>query len=168
MPVSTVMDDPTTGIDGFISENDEAITSAAYAPAIRAFLEHIYTSAYWMNKAPFSDFREQLNLMASLGHGWDSQGAAPPNANARTVVKRILGLLETASLPPTRLTPTVEGGIALSFVEDSSRAVIEVYNTGEIAAATYSDQGEPAVWEFDPNEVAILDCIRKIRVHLTA
>jgi len=56
----------------------------------------------------------------------------------------------------------------VSFVEGSNRAVIEVYNTGEIAAATYSDQGEPVVWELNNTGSTLLDAIHQIRVRLTS
>lgn len=166
MPISAAIDCPAVAIVRFVRENEAAATPAAYASGLNAALERIFTSAYWLNKAEFSDVRQQFDSTGSLGQGWDSQGADPPNSIARTRAKRIIDLLETTSLPPARVTPTVEGGIALSFVGESRRAVVEVYNTGEIAAAIYSDQGEPMVWELEPNEAEVLDSIRQIRAHL--
>lgn len=155
------------GIYRFIG-NDAAVTSSAYAATLRISLEEDYKSAFWRAKGCFEDARRRLSAIGHLTRGWDSDGSEPPNAAARDLAARILDLLETAALPPTQLTPTVEGGIALSFVEGSSRAVIEIYNSGEIAAATYSDQGEPAVWELEPTGVPLLGAIEQIRVHLAA
>jgi len=60
----------------------------------------------------------------------------------------------------------LSGRIALSFLSESRRAVIEIYNTGEVAAATYSNEGEPAVWELDASDDALLRTIEQIRVYL--
>jgi hypothetical protein len=157
---------PTVGIYRSIGRNDEAETSKAYGTSLQTALEQIYRSTFWRTKAHFADARQRLSATASLAHGWDGYGSEPPNANASSLAARILDLLETASLVPTQLTPTVESGIALSFVEGNSRAVIEIYNTGEIAVATYSDQGEPTVWEVEPAEAPLLGSIEQIRVHL--
>ena len=156
----------TIGIYRVVGQNDEAVTSPTYATGLRTALEQIYKSAFWMSKARFAQARQRLNETAFLAHGWDTYGAESPNDLARTLADKILNVLETASLPPTRLTPSVEGGIAMSFVEGSNRAVIEIYNTGAIAAATYSDEGEPAVWELDSETDALQGTIAQIRVHL--
>jgi hypothetical protein len=148
--------------------NDEAVTSKAYAISLQISLEQVYRSTFWRTKVHFTDARHRLATTACLAQGWDGYGSESPNAVARSLAARVLDLLEIASLAPTRLTPTVEGGIAISFVEGNSRAVIEIYNTGEIAAAAYSDRGEPSVWEVEPAEAPLLGSIAQIRVHLAA
>ena len=154
---------PTVGIYRETGRNDEAVTS--YATGVSTSLEQ---SAFWLTKVRFANARQRLSATASLPRGWDSYGAEAPNDIARGLAAKVLNALETATLAPMRLTPTVEGGIALSFVEAERRAVIEVYNTGEIAAAMYSDQGEPVVWEVESAEAALLGSIEQIRVHLAA
>jgi hypothetical protein len=167
-PVSEANYRPMAGIYGVIGQNDEAVTSPAYATGLRSALEQIFKSSFWLTKARFADARQRLNATASLAKGWDSYDSEPPNAAARDLAAKILNVLEAAALAPTQLTPTVEGGIALSFVEGRSRAVIEVYNSGEIAVATYSDRGEPAVWDVEPADAPLLHSIEQIRVHLAA
>jgi hypothetical protein len=171
MPISSppieTLQGPAVGLYRFISDDGVAMSSA-YATSLQTSLEEIYRSTFWRTKASFADARLRLSAIARLAHGWDGYSSEPPNANARSLAAKILDLLETASLVPTQLTPTVEGGIAFSFVEVDSRAVIEIYNTGEIAAATYSDQGEPTVWEPESTEAPLLGSIEQIRVHLAA
>jgi hypothetical protein len=77
-------------------------------------------------------------------------------------------LEKDGSVVRVRLAASVEGGIALSFVRINKRAVIEIYNTGEVAAATYSNDGEPAVWELEPSGDALLRTVDQIRVYLAA
>lgn len=150
-----------------VDQNDEVIISETYASVLPS-LERIDWSEFWRSKARFTEARQRLNETASLARGWDTYDAESPNIVARTRAAKILDVLETASLPPTRLTPTVEGGIAVSFLAGANRAVIEIYNSGEIAAATYSDEGEPTVWELDETEARLLSAINQIRVHLAA
>jgi hypothetical protein len=147
-------------------EHDEAVTSAASAGR-QAALRQLLKSTFWRKQARFVEVRQRLSATGRLVHGWDGYGSEPPNATARELAARLLDALETAALVPTQLTPTVEGGIAISFVEGRCRAVIEAYNTGQIAAATYSDQSEPSVWELEPAG-PLLDSIEQIRVHLAA
>jgi hypothetical protein len=163
-----IINKPTVGIYRVVGRNDEAVTSETYAREFHSALEQIYTSAYWQNKAYFEDARQRLSATAYLAPAWDSDRAEPPNEVARSLAASILAGLEDASLPPTQLTPTVEGGIALSFVEGIKRAVIEIYNTGEIAAATYTDRDQPRVWEWESAEDSLVGSIEQIRVHLAA
>jgi hypothetical protein len=159
---------PAVGIYRVLDQNDESVTSKAYATSLQIALEHFNRSVFWGINAHFADARQRLSAAGHLAHGWDGYGSESPNAAARTLASNILGLLEIESLAPTQLTPTVEGGIAISFVEGERRAVIEIYNTGEIAVATYSDRGEPSVWEVEPAETPLLGSIGQIRVHLAA
>ena len=131
-------------------------------------LEQTHESAVWINRKRFADARRQLGKTSTLVQGWDAHEAEPPNAVSRAAASSILDGLEEASLPPARLTPSAEGGIAISFVEGEKRAIIEVYNTGEIAAATYAPEGEPDVWEFDGTGSALQAAINQIRVYLAA
>jgi hypothetical protein len=160
---------PAIGLCWSFGQDDEAVTSQVYPKDPRAAREEIFgTSAFWPSKARFEEARLRLNATVSLQQGWDTYGAESPNHVARSLASRILNALEASVLPPTHLMPSVEGGIAMSFVEGDNRAEIEIYNTGEVAVATYSGQGEPAVWELDCTDSALQNAIDKIRVHLAA
>jgi hypothetical protein len=149
-------------------QNDEAMTSQVYAGDLRDALKEIYRSFFWRSKARFAEVRQRLKTTVSLGRGWDTYGAESPNDLARTLAAKVLDALEAELLPPTRLMPSSEGGIAISFVEGDNRAEIEIYNTGEIAAATYSAHSEPVAWELSNTESALKNAIVDIRVRLTA
>jgi hypothetical protein len=89
-------------------------------------------------------------------------------ARARKVARQILDALEAESLPPSRLLPSAEGGISISFVERENRAEIEICNSGEVAVATYSISDDPVVWELSLADSELGSAIHKIRVHLAA
>lgn len=121
-----------------------------------------------MMKDRFAGARDRLESTSALGPGWDTYGAEPPNEVARSLARTILSRLEGLSFPPTRVMPSVEGGIAFSFVQDDNRADIEVYNTGEIAAAAYSASETPTIWVVADVERSLATTIDRIRVHLAA
>lgn len=149
-------------------QNDEAVTSRLYDADLRAKLDEIYNSAFWRSKARFVALRRRLNSTATLACGWDTYGAEPPNEVARSLARKILDVLEADLLHPTHLMPSAEGGIAISFVKGDNRAEIEIYNTGEIAAATYSGRSEPIAWDLMNTESALKNAVVEIRVRLAA
>jgi len=142
--------------------------------ATRRFYESLYASVesslrqstFLMMKARFAEARERLESTVALEPNWDTYGADPPNEKARELARSILASLEANSFPPTRLMPSVEGGIGISFVAQDNRADIEVYNTGEIAAAIYSNVKAPETWTVPDRSLEMT--INCIRVHLAA
>ena len=159
---------PIVGIYRRVGPNDEAMTSSERFSAIAAALDEVYRSNFWRNKARFEDARARLSQSSKLQPSWDTYGGDPPNPTAVAIAARVLNLLEVEALPPARLLPSSEGGIAISFVRGTFRAEIEVYNTGEIVAATYTPQDLPSVWELESSDAAIRTTIEQIRVHFTA
>lgn len=143
----------------------EVGTSASRADLSLAPLE-ICNSQFWSNKGQFLDASERLWQTRNLKPGWDTYGADPPNESARELAYEVLALLQAGDIAPARLLPSVEGGISISFVRGNARAAIEIFNTGEIVAATYSKDDEPVVWELDKSEGSIRDSIGTIREHL--
>jgi hypothetical protein len=146
----------------------ETTNSQLYTEPLNAALAELHRSSFWQTKVSFEEARARLNGTATLRHGWDTYGAEAPNDDARKLAAGILDLLEASLLPPTRLMPSAEGGIALAFVSGDCQAGIEIYNTGEIAAATWSAQGAPIVWDLENSESALKKAIEQIRVHLAA
>ncbi len=154
---------PPAGLYSCFDQNDEA-TFQLCAMGLRA----PDNSLFWSSKARFLEAWQRLRNTAILGCGWDTYGAEAPNDVAHALAREILSVLETDWLIPTRLMPSSEGGIAISFVEGDNRAEIEVYNTGEIVAAAYSAHSDPLVWELQDTDHALKQAIARIRVHLAA
>lgn len=159
---------PIVGIYRTVWQNDEALTSAERRGCVTGVLDQIFQSDVWELKARIGAARDRLTQTSMLQQGWDTYGAEPPNEMARVLAARVLALLEVAVLPPTRLLPSAEGGIALAFARGNGRAEIEIYNTGEIAAVAYSGDDEPTAWDLDESDAAIKSTIERIRVHLSA
>jgi hypothetical protein len=159
---------PTVGVYRILRQDDEAITARLYKVFHDSALNSINQSAFLTKKTRFEEARQQVNNIFWPELSWYTYGVEAPNYIARRQAAKILDVLETASLPPARLMASAEGGITMSFVEGKNRAEIEAYNTGEIAAATYSGQSAPTVWELTDEHSDLEQAVVQIRVRLTA
>jgi hypothetical protein len=149
-----------------VSRNSEEKTSPNILSVLRRLSD---SSSFWWNKLKFEQARRSVDETKSLAEGWDTYGADAPNDFARQVTAKTLTCLEAVLLVPIQVTPSVEGGIALSFVRNEKKALMEIYNTGEIVAATYTNEGDPNAWEFESSDVSsLVNAIEQIRVYLAA
>ena len=159
-------------VTGRLSRNAETMVSQPYTDELDAALNELMRSSFWQTKASFEQARARLHGTSTLRHDWDTYGAEAPNDAARQSAGRVLDLLEEYLLPPSRVSPSAEGGIALLFLggngDGEKRAGIELYNTGEAVAATWSGQDAPTVWDLDGSESLFKKAIEQIRVHLAA
>jgi len=124
-------------------------------------------SEYWLS-LPFDQAQGQLQELAGLSPNWDSYGAEAPNEQARNTAKRVLTLLRSMSVPPTRIVASAEGGVGICFAREDLYADFECFNTGEIVAVRYRGSGEPVAWEVQPEDEAIKTAIEQIRAHFSA
>jgi hypothetical protein len=150
---------------GFFDFLDEAST-ASREEFLGIFDQLAPQSTFWQRKLKFIEARRSLRSMAFPEEGWHPYGTEPPNLLARGVTARVLNMLEQLALPPSQLTASAEGGIGLAFVDRTRRAMIEIYNDGDIVVGTYSLQGTPDTWETSSAEIR--DTIERLRVYLTA
>jgi hypothetical protein len=151
-----------------LGSSAETITSKPYARVIACVVAELGRSTFWQMKASFGALRASLKDISALPAGWDTYGAEAPNERSRKLASKVLDILELCNLLPDRLSPSAEGGIAFSFVDGDNRAGIEVYNTGEIAAAIWSGQNPPIVWESEHSETALKRAIEQIRACLAS
>jgi len=100
------------------------------------------TAAGW-----FSQAQESLERFRRLGPDWDSYGAEPPNAIAIYWAGRVLDVVRQAGFCPERVTPSAEGGVAVTFCKGQMYADLECFNDGQILAVFSDRQHEPIVWE---------------------
>jgi hypothetical protein len=164
MPVAyPALDQPTIGV---YRRLNEAVNPDAARNNIANVFNALYNgSTFWQLKLKFDEARDNLFFTSFLGPNWDTHGAEPPSVPAREITSRVLSELERELIAPARLSPSAEGGIGLVFLNKNRRAMIEIYNNGEIAAVTYSNGDQPRVWETD--ETNMTNTIERIRVYLT-
>jgi hypothetical protein len=107
-----------------------------------------------------------LAEFSRLPKNWDGDGAEPPNLVSREWSRVILEILLELNFAPTRVTPSVENGIGISFIKGEKYADIECFNTGEILAVTSYGQENPPVWEVACNREALKSALERIQLFL--
>ena len=101
-----------------------------------------------------------------LRHGWDSYDAAPPNAKSAEIARDFLSALEELDFHPAAVVPSVEGGMAVCFVDRGRVAQVEFFNDGDVVAVMYSDEDDPIVWELESERAEFLRAAKRIRVYI--
>ena len=98
-------------------------------------------------------WEKKLEAMKGLQKGWNGYDAEPPNTAALTVARRLVAFLVRSGVPPTRVAPSVVGGVGVTRRVGPRRVYVEVYNDGsahalfaegervETAAVPASDEG---------------------------
>jgi hypothetical protein len=144
----------------------EAVTSN-YDEALQKVLDTREESEYWRSLQLFEEAHRQLQELADLSPNWDSYGAEVPNESAKSTAEKVVALLRSMSVPPTRIVASSEGGIGICFVHEDRYADLECFNTGEIVAVSYRGTREPHAWEVAPEDEAIKAAIEQIRAHFS-
>jgi hypothetical protein len=109
---------------------------------------------------------QTLEKLGNLPVNWDSYGANPPNSTALFWGRTVFEILFNMNFPPTRIMPSADEGIGICFISGKKYADIECFNTGEIVAVTSDGQGNPNVWEVNPDREELKNSLNRIRVYL--
>jgi hypothetical protein len=104
-----------------------------------------------------------IEHLQRLPMGWDGCNAESPNKNSVIRAQSILVHLFRMKFLPDKVTPSVENGVGISFIQGDKYADIECFNTGEILAVTSDQQCPPQVWEVENSPQEITSALRKIR-----
>jgi hypothetical protein len=114
------------------------------------------------------DLLQKIERMKDLRPNWDTYGAEPPSVDALNSAAELLNRLSKLEFLPTDAVASTEGGVALSFTTSNRYADIEILNSGEILAVTFTRQQEPVAWEVRRDERNILLAIERIYEHISA
>ena len=84
---------------------------------------------------------EQTKELSNLKEHWDSYGATPPNDWAIGAALRFLISGVAMDIQPAKVLPSAEGGIALRFVLEKKRALVEFLNSKSVDVMLYDEAG---------------------------
>jgi len=156
--------------DEFIPGQSNAVGAAAQelTRRVREDLEKMFDSVYRSAKARSEHDRRRVYALAKLRLNWDSYGAPAPNESSVANAIRVLNLLETLNLDPTRILPSAEGGVGICFVRGDRYADIECSNEGEVLGVYYVGEQMPTLLETDATDAAISAALERIRNHIRA
>ena len=124
-------------------------------------------SAVAIPAAWYRDACDKLQSFRSLEAGWNGFEAEPPSDMAITQARKVLRVLHELRFKPTRIDPSAEGGVGLTFLAGDLYGDIECFNSGEILAATSDRIHDPDVWELGATDSEIAATVQRIRTHVT-
>jgi hypothetical protein len=84
----------------------------------------------------------RLRKMSTLEDGWDSYSAPAPTPIAIRSAFRYLLLLSDLGTPPTRLAPSVIGGVGVTRRRGGKKVYVEFFNDGSVHALFADDRTE--------------------------
>lgn len=114
----------------------------------------------------FSCLTNELLDMSRLKEGWDSYSAPPPSALARGKAFSFVASLRDLDLRPSKVVPSVIGGIAVSFIRGLREVFVEFYNDGNVLCGMLEEGSEPEIIEVSENNEDWSDLLSNVEKHL--
>jgi hypothetical protein len=111
-------------------------------------------------------FEAKLSSMIKLSNNWNGYGSAAPNRDAIRIAHEVIDILHAKGYEAHELSPSADGGIAISFLKGERYAFIECYNDGDVAAAVFQKQGEPETWDCGSSASQLTETIERIFAYL--
>lgn len=109
---------------------------------------------------------EKLAGFAALETGWDSYGSPAPSPAVITAAEGFLQYLQKRGKLPTRLTPSVVGGVGFTFRNGERSVYVEFRNTGNAHAAFTNAEFEPEVFKVRQDATGYIELIAKVESYL--
>lgn len=109
----------------------------------------------------WQDLSEKLNSYLGLKDGWDGYSAPPPPPRAVAMAKEFLAVLQEFNLEPTRVKPSVVGGIGITIRKEGRKGYIEFYGNGTACALFSDGESEPMTRSVQPTRDSYATIIRE-------
>lgn len=101
---------------------------------------------------------ETLASLLWLEEGWDGYDAEPPSHGAIDDASRLLHAASRMGMTPSRVAPSVVGGVGVTFRAGHRRAYVEYRNGWWLAFVLFSDGvGEPRSGEYRDRVAMLLE-----------
>ena len=105
--------------------------------------------------------------MQTLQAGWNGYEAEPPSELALETARRFIAVLESESLPPTRVAPSVVGGVGITRKVGERRVYVEFYNDGSVHSL-FAEGEEAETAAVAPTSEGFLAIASRMRAYLDA
>lgn len=113
------------------------------------------------------DWTTNLDVMQTLQAGWNGYDAEPPSELALETARRFITVLESESLPPTRVAPSVVGGVGITRKVGERRVYVEFYNDGSVHSL-FAEGEEAETVAVAPTPEGFRAIASRMRVYLDA
>jgi len=152
-------------------ETTERLSATSSRTALRRISENTTRSyqgsRFLTAQNVFESLGSKLQELTDVPDNWNSYESPAPNAKAVSNAKPILQTLRSILLEPERIVPSAEGGVAFTFIsQTSNRAIIESLNNGERYILLYDLNGSSKTidWPFEIEDGRAL--VEKLASHL--
>lgn len=112
------------------------------------------------------DYAQHLSKLDALTNDLTllPEGAVPPSRTAIAVARKILDrCLVHFNSNPDKVVATVDGGIAICFINGNKYSDIECRNDGGMLGVTTNRRDRPIVWEIQPSLSSVDSACAKIK-----
>lgn len=114
----------------------------------------------------YLNLKRKLQMIKKIETDWDGYGSPKPNRQSLANASVILSIAHKLNNFPTSITPSVEGGIGLTFEGNIKYAVVECFNDGDIAAIGSDRKGETKSWTLTGSDIELQQIIEEIYTYV--
>ena len=115
-----------------------------------------------------NSWTNKVDRFYRLKDGWDGYFAPVPSMLAIEAAKQFLHALEQFKSEPSRVAPSVEGGVGVTHKNGRRRVYVEFFNNGEVYALFSDDVEMPQTKRIPPDAARFNDLSAEIRKYLNA
>ncbi len=123
---------------------DRSASVESYTFVDQTLLEQVTHSMGLLGE--FKQHLDTLKAFADDPYGWGGPDEERPNEWARYYAMLALMKAFTINLLPTRIIPSADGGVTITFYAGDRYADIECFNSGEILAMTKRGSERADIW----------------------
>lgn len=109
---------------------------------------------------------DRLDEMTGLSVGWNGYAAPPPIDGSVALTKRIIRVFADEGIQPTRIAPSVVGGVGITFRQANRRAYVEIDNAGAVYLLLSDKESQPSTSRIENGKGHWRKLVRTIRAHI--
>jgi len=149
----------TTCIEQFIVSGDDHPPMTTMAAEFQVTFLASLDLNVWNNK---------LEKLRNLGDDWNGYASPAPSRTAVVTAKAFLSAVLAMDFKPSRIAPSVSGGIGITHRKGSRRVYVEFFNDGEVCVLSSDGESAPRSWSVKPSSLNFKGLTKEIREYLDA
>jgi hypothetical protein len=125
--------------------------------------QHVLATLTVVPKDAWQKWRDKIESMKTLQDGWDSYRAPAPSGDSITQATVFLDELAKSASAPSRLAPSVVGGVGFTFKRADRKVYVEFRNTGSVHALFSDGASDPVVEKVQMDSTGYADLMIRIK-----
>jgi hypothetical protein len=115
-----------------------------------------------------NEWNKKLEKLRDLNDDWNGYATPAPSYASVVTAKAFLSAILAMDFEPSRLAPSVSGGIGITHKKDSRRVYVECFNDGVVCVLFSDGETAPVSRRVKPSSLAFKGLTREIREYLDA